>query len=76
MGMYIVRYLKFITSSYFPYFPNIITYCHGASYQPVSFQKLLKILQNGALVTIALFWLTLYLPRDEVPESANRCTLL
>ena len=25
------------------------------SYQPVSFQKLFKILQNGALVTIALF---------------------
>ena len=30
-------------------------------YQPVSFQKLLKILQNGTLVTIALFWLALYI---------------
>ena len=27
---------------------------------PVSFQKLFKILQNGAQITTALFWLTLY----------------
>ena len=38
---------------------------HGAfiiqySYQPVSFQTLLRILQNGDLVTIEIFWPTPY----------------
>ena len=33
-----------------------LTYTVGYLYQPVSFQKLVKILQNGALVTIAPFF--------------------